>query len=590
MKTKEPPCTERYARWCGRTVNKIIIYLLPDYPTQNAELRKARRSWYNQFMRLNKIIQRDYTSFSLYYQIKLPLDLEISIPSDDPVRLVSAFVEEMDLSELYKTYGRIRKNQATPRQMLKLVIYAAMNRIYSSRDIRKACKRDINFMYLLEGMPAPDHATIARFISLHFSACAKVLLAQMSDLLYLLGEISGKTIFIDGTKIESAANKYTFVWKRAITKNQDRLYTKLTSFVAECEELYGIRTVYHDQISIHTLKRLKKQLCRVKVQGGIVFVHGIGRRKTQLQKSLEQLDQYLEKRKEYTKKLYTLGDRNSYSKTDPDATFMRMKEDAMRNGQLKPAYNIQHGVDSEYITWIDISPRPTDTCTLIPFLKDMESHLGFKYSEIVADAGYESEENYLFIEGNGQTAYIKPQNYEISKTRKYKKDISRRENMEYHADRDSYICRNGRELTVTNERRSKTASGYVSVKTYYRSPDCTGCPYKTECIKGNNCKTPMEKRNKVLMVSKTMSQKRAEDLERITSEYGTMLRMNRSIQAEGSFVDVKEDMNFRRYLYRGKANALAESILLAMGRNINKLHCKIQTGRTGSHLFSLKTA
>ena len=547
-------------------------------------------SWYNQFMRLNKIIQRDYTSFSLYYQIKLPLDLEISIPSDDPVRLVSAFVEEMDLSELYKTYGRIRKNQATPRQMLKLVIYAAMNRIYSSRDIRKACKRDINFMYLLEGMPAPDHATIARFISLHFSACAKVLLAQMSDLLYLLGEISGKTIFIDGTKIESAANKYTFVWKRAITKNQARLYTKLTSFVAECEELYGIRTVYHDQISIHTLKRLKKQLCRVKVQEGIVFVHGIGRRKTQLQKSLEQLDQYLEKLKEYTKKLYTLGDRNSYSKTDPDATFMRMKEDAMLNGQLKPAYNIQHGVDSEYITWIDISPRPTDTCTLIPFLKDMESHLGFKYSEIVADAGYESEENYLFIEGNGQTAYIKPQNYEISKTRKYKKDISRRENMEYHADRDSYICRNGRELTVTNERRSKTASGYVSVKTYYRSPDCTGCPYKTECIKGNNCKTPMEKRNKVLMVSKTMSQKRAEDLERITSEYGTMLRMNRSIQAEGSFADVKEDMNFRRYLYRGKANALAESILLAMGRNINKLHCKIQTGRTGSHLFSLKTA
>ena len=560
------------------------------YPTQNAELRKARRSWYNQFMQLNKIIQRNYTSFSLYYQIKLPLDLEISIPSDDPVRLVSAFVEEMDLSELYKTYGRIRKNQATPRQMLKLVIYAAMNRIYSSRDIRKACKRDINFMYLLEGMPAPDHATIARFISLHFSACAKVLLAQMSDLLYLLGEISGKTIFIDGTKIESAANKYTFVWKRAITKNQARLYTKLTSFVAECEELYGIRTVYHDQISIHTLKRLKKQLCRVKVQEGIVFVHGIGRRKTQLQKSLEQLDQYLEKLKEYTKKLYTLGDRNSYSKTDPDATFMRMKEDAMLNGQLKPAYNIQHGVDSEYITWIDISPRPTDTCTLIPFLKDMESHLEFKYSEIVADAGYESEENYLFIEGNGQTAYIKPQNYEISKTRKYKKDISRRENMEYHADRDSYICRNGRELTVTNERRSKTASGYVSVKTYYRSPDCTSCPYKTECIKGNNCKTPMEKRNKVLMVSKTMSQKRAEDLERITSEYGTMLRMNRSIQAEGSFADVKEDMNFRRYLYRGKANALAESILLAMGRNINKLHCKIQTGRTGSHLFSLKTA
>ena len=256
---------------CRTNVRQLILY-----PTQNAGLRKARRLWYNQFMLLNKIIQKDYTSFSLYYQIKLPLDLEISIPSDDPVRLVSAFVEEMDLSELYKTYGRIRKNQATPRQMLKLVIYAAMNRIYSSRDIRKACKRDINFMYLLEGMPAPDHATIARFISLHFSVCAKTLLAQMSDLLYLLGEISGKTIFIDGTKIESAANKYTFVWKKAITKNQGRLYTKLSSFVAECEELYGMKTVYHDRISIHTLKRLKKQLCRIKVREGIVFVHGTG--------------------------------------------------------------------------------------------------------------------------------------------------------------------------------------------------------------------------------------------------------------------------------------------------------------------------
>ena len=267
-----------------------------------------------------------------------------------------------------------------------------------------------------------------------------------------------------------------------------------------------------------------------------------------------------------------------------------MKEDAMLNGQLKPAYNIQHGVDSEYITWVDISSRPTDTMTLIPFLKDMENHLSFRYTEIVADAGYESEENYLFIEENGQIAYIKPQNYEISKTRKYKKDISRRENMEYDPEKDCYICKNRKELTVTNERRSKTASGYISIKTYYSCSDCSGCPFKTECIKGNNCNTPMKERNKVLQVAKVMNAKRAEDLDRITSDYGTMLRMNRSIQAEGSFADVKEDMNFRRYLYRGKANALAESILLAMGRNINKLHCKIRSGRTGTHLFELKSA
>ena len=127
---------------------------------------------------------------------------------------------------------------------------------------------------------------------------------------------------------------------------------------------------------------------------------------------------------------------------------MRMKEDAMLNGQLKPAYNLQHGVDSEYITWLDISPRPTDTRTLIPFLKDMELYLPFKYQEIVADAGYESEENYLFLEENGQLAYIKPQNYEISKTRKYRQDIGRMENMKYDEKADCYYCKNGQALTV----------------------------------------------------------------------------------------------------------------------------------------------
>ena len=539
-------------------------------------------------MRLNKILQKDYTLSSLYYQIKLPLDVEILIPADDPVRLLSAFVEGMELSDLYQTYGRIKKNQATPRQLFKIMVYASMNRIYSSRDIETACRRDINFMYLLEGKPAPDHATFARFISLHFAQCSKKTLAEVSKLLYSLGEISGKSIFIDGTKIESVANKYTFVWKKAITKNQAKLFDKILVFVEECENLYGFRIAYSGKVSLHTLKKLRKKLCRIRQEEGIVFVHGTGRRKTYLQKSLETLETYIAKLKEYNKKLYVCGDRNSYSKTDPDATFMRMKEDAMLNGQLKPAYNLQHGVDSEYITWLDISPRPTDTRTLIPFLKDMELYLPFKYQEIVADAGYESEENYLFLEGNGQLAYIKPQNYEISKTRKYRQDIGRMENMKYDEKADCYYCKNGQMLTVQYEKREKTASGYRRTVTVYRSNGCSGCPFKTDCIKGNNCKTPMEDRQKILYVSKKMKEKRQETLERITSVYGTQLRMNRSIQAEGSFANIKEDMEFRRYLYRGNANVTAQSILLAIGYNINKLHHKIQAGRTGRHLFPLK--
>ena len=536
----------------------------------------------------NKLLQKDYTLSSLYYQIKLPLDVEILIPADDTVRLLSAFVEGMELSDLYQTYGKIKKNQATPRQLFKIMVYASMNRIYSSRDIETACHRDINFMYLLEGKPVPDHATFARFLSLHFAQCSKKTLAELSQLLYSLGEISGKTIFIDGTKIESAANKYTFVWKKAVTKHQARLFDKILLLVKECEELYGWRIVHHRKVYLHTLKRLRKKLYRLKREEGIVFVHGRGHRKTHLQRSLETLESYIEKLKEYDQKLHICGERNSYSKTDTDATFMRMKEDAMMNGQLKPAYNLQHGVDSEYVTWLDISPRPTDTRTLIPFLKDMGAYLPFKYQEIVADAGYESEENYLFLEGNDQLAYIKPQNYEISKTRKYRQDIGRMENMEYDEGADCYHCKNGQVLTKQYEKHEKTASGYRRTVTVYRCSNCHGCPFKTKCIKGNHCKTPMEDRQKVLYVSKKMKEKRQETLKRITSEYGTQLRMNRSIQAEGSFADIKEDMGFRRYLYRGKENVTAQSILLAIGYNMKKLHHKIQSGRIGQHLFPLK--
>ena len=162
------------------------------------------------------------------------------------------------------------------------------------------------------------------------------------------------------------------------------------------------------------------------------------------------------------------------------------------------------------------------------------------------------------------------------------------ENMDYDADNDTYCCKNGQLLTAQYEKKEKTASGYKRTVTVYQCNHCQGCPFKTDCIKGNNCKTPMEERQKVLYVSKVMKEKRQETLKRITSDYGTQLRMNRSIQAEGSFAVIKEDMDFRRYLYRGKENVTAQSIILAIGYNINKLHHKIQSERTGQHLFSLK--
>ena len=533
-------------------------------------------------------LQKNYSLNQSGYQLKLPLNIETIIPEDDSVRLLSQFVEAMDLTDLYSTYERI--NSVSPRTLLKIVLYSYMTGDYSSRSMELNCKRDINFMFLLEGAPAPDHATFARFRSIHFAPCSKRILAEMSNALFDLGEISGETIFIDGTKIEASANKYTFVWKKAVTKNQAKLLIKLADFVAECEQLYGMRIVHGDIVKMRHIKKLRRKLYALKQSENVVFVHGTGKRKTPLQKSIETLEDYLSRLKRYNQEIHICGERNSYSKTDHDATFMRMKEDAMGNGQLKPAYNLQHGVDSEYITWLTVGPQPTDTTTLIPFLKEAEEYLKFKYKNITADAGYESEENYLFLESNDQFSYIKPANYEISKTRKYKNDIGKIENMRYDPESDSYICKNDKRLTVDYVRHSKSKTGYVSEKTIYKCEDCSDCPYKNDCIKGNNCKTPLEERTKKLQVAKTFLKHRKEDLERIRSDEGILFRTNRSIQAEGSFGDLKQDMQFRRYLSKGTANVLAESILLAMARNINKLHNKIQKSRTGTHLFPLKSA
>lgn len=535
------------------------------------------------------ILHKDYTHFNGNYQLVLPLNLDYMIPKDDSVRLLSQFIERMFLGDLYRTYCREgQEHEPTPRQLLKIMLYAYMNHIYSSRGIENACRRDINFMWLLEGAKVPDHATIARFRTLHFAPCAERIMAEVSEFLYEMGELSGESIFIDGTKIEACANKYTFVWKKAVTKNLEKLLLKLAAFVEECEGLYGLSLVHNKQVKMKHVKKLRKKLYALKEEEGIVFVHGIGKRKSQLQKSIETLETYLDKLKEYTQKLYRCGERNSYSKTDPDATFMRMKEDAMGNGQLKAGYNVQHGVDSEYITWLTVGPQPTDTTTLIPFLEGMKENLCFQYEKVVTDAGYESEENYSYLEENGQIAFIKPANYELSKTRKYQKDIGRIENMVYDEGKDTYICVNGKELRYSHIKRERSKTGYERETQVYICQECDGCAHKKECIKGNRSKMPLEDRSKTLYVSRKFVEYRKEDLDRITSEEGCKLRMNRSIQAEGSFGDMKQDSGFRRFLCRGTVNVKAEAILLALAHNMRKLHNKIQAERTGTHLFPLK--
>jgi hypothetical protein len=263
-----------------------------------------------------------------------------------------------------------------------------------------------------------------------------------------------------------------------------------------------------------------------------------------------------------------------------------MKEDHMKNGQLKPGYNVTIAVDSEYIVDAMLSSERSDSQTFIPMLEKLKQR---GYTKPVADAGYESEENYTYCEKNGQIAFIKPMNHENMKTKKYKTDIGKRENMPYDVESDSYICKAGKKIQASYEKRTKSTAGYPIVTTVYSCTECDGCPHKEKCVKGTS-KKPLEERSKNLHVSKTFIRQREEMEARINSEEGILLRLNRSIQVEGAFGVLKQDMGFRRFLMRGGVKVLTELLLLCMAYDINKLHSKIQAKRCGKHLHILKTA
>lgn len=514
------------------------------------------------------------------------MDIADWIPADDSVRLLDAILERMDYSQLYAAYSPYGRKGVSPKILFKILVYGYMNCLYSSREIETACKRDINFMYLLGGSKAPDHTTIARFRSGLLAQAAEDLYRQLTLQLARAKELSLETVFIDGTKLEANAGRYTFVWKSATEKNEAKMQEKMKVELPELAKTFGLRFYVGEAITLRRLKRLYKQLKRLKAQQKLIFVHGTGKRKQPLQRAIEKVEAYLERAKKYNHQQHILGERNSYSKTDPDATFMRMKEDHMKNGQLKPGYNVTIAVDSEYIVAITSSEHRNDMQTFIPImdpLKDMG------YNKPVVDSGFESEENYSWCEANGLIAYIKPANYEQSKKKKYRTDIGRRENMPYDEESDSYTCHMGYPLKATSEKKSTSQSGYTKITTVYSCAHCQGCPHKAKCIKGKS-KTPLEERSKNMHVSKTFQRQRSEMEKRIKSEEGIKLRVNRSIQVEGAFGVLKQNMSFRRFLTRGKSNIQTELYLVGLAYNINKLHNKIQNQRCGKHLHEIKAA
>ena len=522
----------------------------------------------------------------------MPMDLEKIIPSDEPVRLLSAVLEELDYRKLAATYSRLGRIEYSPRLLFNVVLYACSRGIYSSREIERACRENVNFMYLLEGQQVPDHNTIVRFRSQHLPEAMEDLLQQMVQLLVAHGEISfgESAVFIDGTKIEANAGRYTFIWKTATTNRQKKLGEKIVTELPLLLEKAGVGVTVPKQITVQQLKKLRKKLYTKKKELKTEFVYSKGHHKSGLQKAIETINSWLERLKRYNLDIHICGDRNSYSKTDHDATFMHMKEDHMKNGQLKPGYNVNVATVSEYIVGNYISADRTDTKTLIPFLEKLCKKYPVK--RVVVDSGYESEENYHYVDGSEQLSlFVKPSNHEQKKTRKYQTDIGRRENMPYDAEKDEYTCAQGKQLTAVFTKHRKSETGCIQEVTVYECADCKGCPVKEKCIRQKKTdKTPLEDRVKRLNVSKYFIAQREAMEEKISTEEGILLRINRSIQAEGVFSMIKEDMNFRRFMMRGKKNVNVEWHLVSMAYNILKLHHKAQTGRLGTHLIVPKAA
>ncbi|WP_455258828.1 transposase, partial [Peptoniphilus asaccharolyticus] len=393
---------------------------------------------------------------------------------------------------------------------------------------------------LLDGSKAPDHTTINRFRQKILELTPEIL-KQMVQILIEENQIDLSSIYIDGTKIEAYANRYSFVWRGSIEKWQEKLIEKIK------KELGLSKNLIPDQVhqAVTTIFNQLRKNCK---QKKIKFVYGKGKRKTKEQRDYELLKDWKEKLENYKKHLEIMGDyRNSYSKTDHDATFMRMKEDHMKNGQLKPAYNIQLASASGFIIGENISHHPSDMYTLKPFLMKLLENYQGKLEKIVADAGYESEENYVFLAENKLTSYIKPSNYEKSKTRKYKKEQEFRESLKYDEKQDKYISQEGKEFIRCNDRYRKRKSGYITTTKVYRCFDWNKEGQKTKGI----------------YISETFQKYREESLKNITSDQGIEERLNRSIQAEGAFSKIKSGLNYNRFHHRGKENIISEICLLS---------------------------
>lgn len=501
----------------------------------------------------------------------LPPSLEDLIPAGHMVRVISRAIDEMDLRALVESYVGGGASSYHPVMLLKVMVYCYTQRIYSSRRIAKAIRENTHCMWLA-GANQPDFRTINRFRSSRLKRTLDQVYAAMVEMLVDAGLIRLEDCFVDGTKIEANANKYTFVWKKSVQKNKAKVQKKIKELLKHIEkvqqdedEQYGdcdLEEVGEDsaitpEMIRERMKKLNEKLRKQQPPKDKKTLRLLAKAQKTLQEDcLVRLQRYEQQEKVF-------AGRNSFSKTDPDATFMRMKDDHMRNGQLKPGYNVQLATERRYVLHVSIHQRSTDTATLKDHLEGLERITGRAPRRTIADAGYGSLENYHYLEAKNIEAYVKYNTFDKERTRAYRNNRFDPERLDYDPVRDQFTCPANRAMTFVGTHPRRSANGYLTVGRIYQAEDCSGCVFQQEC-----CPSAYNRRFEINL---DLVRFKAQVRERLNSPLGIELRRRRMTEPETVFAQTKHNRGFHRFLLRGKDNVRTEYGLVGLAHNLNNL-------------------
>ena len=507
-------------------------------------------------------------------QMKFPVDLEKIIEISDPIYTFNEIMGKVDLTKYFvvegNKAGRPRLNSI---KLLKIIIFAFMEFGYASlRNINKLCNTDIRFIWLLDGMSAPSHMTISNFINEFLVDSIENIFKDINSYIFETDNVDLNHIYIDGTKLEANANKYSWVWKKSCITNRNKVFMHLSLLIHEINNTdlqylnveIGTRQEYSVEYVEFILSEYEK-LMDVDISS---FVYGSGKRKTKVQKHYEKLVDYLDRLRKYAYRIKTCGDsRNSYSKTDPGATFMRNKRDYMGNDQLLPCYNVQVGICDEYIAVMDVQQFTSDMDCFIPLMNKFSKTYGFYPHYPVADAGYGSYNNYLFCQQKGMKKFMKFTMFNKETTdKKYHEDIYRAVNFK-RDENGNLICPNGKKFNYLYSRPVK-GNKFGRTEELYQCEDCTGCPHKEKCHKSE--------KNRIIRMNEELTSFHQEVIDNLESIHGALLRMNRSIQAEGTYGVIKWNREYTRVRRRGLKSVIFEFSAICLGFNLHKYHLKKQ--------------